>query len=97
MNTSLGEKKHKEKVNNEEFCSISHSFKVWLLDKVVNGGTNTPDQCYCLFLKSAKYVALTLEMAVILNINTTLKEFRHTLCKAHALHLKGKARVKGSC
>ena len=28
-------------------------------------GTYTPDQRYCHFLKSTKYVALTLEMAVV--------------------------------
>ena len=73
-----GEEKNKEKVNDEDFCSVSHPFWVWLLDKVPIGGTYTPDLCYRLFLKSAKYVALTLEMAVIWSINTTLKEFSHT-------------------
>ena len=45
------------------------------------------------------YVALTLEMAVICYINTTLEEFGHTLhvCEANDLDLKGKARVQGSC
>ena len=60
------------------------------------GGTYTPDQCYRLFLKSAKYIALTLEMAVICYIYITLKEFIHTLCEAHDLDLKGKA-LQGSC
>ena len=67
------------------------------LDKVPSGGTYTPNQYYCLFLKSTKYVAFTLEMAFICYINTTLKEFSHTLCEVHDLDLKGKAWVHGSC
>ena len=47
-------------------------------------------------LKSAKYVALPLEIAVIHCINTTLKEFSHTLCDAHDLDLKSKTWVHGS-
>ena len=30
-------------------------------------------------------------------INTTLKEFSHTLCKAHDLDIKGRAWEQGSC
>ena len=88
MNTSLGGKKQKEKVNNEDFCSISHPLSLTTRQNAQWGGTYTPDQCYHLFLKSSKYVALTLEMAFICNINTTLKEFSYTLCEAHDLDLK---------
>ena len=65
------------------------------LHKVPSGAVY-PNQCYCLFLKSAKYVALTLEIAStgIYYINTTLKEFSHILCEAHDLDLKGKALVQ---
>ena len=33
--------------------------KLVVLDKVPSGGTYTPNQCYHLFLKNARYVALT--------------------------------------
>ena len=42
-------------------------------------------------------VALSLEIAVVCYINTTLKEFSHTLDEAHDLDLKSKALVQGSC
>ena len=74
---------------------ISNTLLILLLklNKGPSRGTYTPDHCYHLFLKSTNYVALTLEMAVICYINTTLEEFIHTLGKAHDLDLKGKAWV----
>ena len=59
--------------------------KYSILDKVLSGGaySYTPNQCYCLFSKSTKYVALTLKIAVICYNNTTLKEFCHAVCEAH--------------
>ena len=36
-------------------------------------------------------------MTVTCNINTTLKEFSHTLCEVHDLGLKGKAQMPESC
>ena len=53
--------------------------------KVPSGACLPPDQSNHHFLKSIKYVALTLEMAVVSTCMLyviTLKEFNHTLCEA---------------
>ena len=72
-------------------CRFATKQTLKQLDKVPSGGMYTPDQCYHLFLKSTKYVALTLEMAVICYTNTTLKEFSHILGEVPDLDLKGMA------
>ena len=66
------------------------------LAKVPSGGTYTPDKCYRLFLiKKRKVCSFDSEDNILCYINTTLKDFTHTLCEAHDLDLKGKALVQG--